>query len=303
MLVIFDLDGTLFQTAHCAIETVKRLVNELDIEPISDINILSNIRKTTDEFLRSIFPKHINIDDIHDRFRELEQDEVRERGILFPNIQKVLERLKECGHVLCICSNGSIEYIELVLKSTGIRKYFDEIYSAKHYNAKSDLVEEILADKKIAVIVGDTLHDIEAGKANNIPSIAAAYGYGNADDLDRSTFTVYAAEEIIGCLAQLNVFFQITDKLIYNNKRVIGINGVDTSGKTKFTENYARFLSDIGIKNTILHIDDYHNPLEIRKRGNNENVMHYCIDNETVLLIEGEMEQRSSYIFLLCGRS
>ncbi len=57
--------------------------------------------------------------------------------------------------------------------------------------------------------------------------------------------------------------------------KVIGINGVDTSGKTTFSENFSRFLYSVGIKNTVLHLDDFHNPSKIRSQGENEIESYY----------------------------
>lgn len=80
---------------------------------------------------------------------------------------------------------------------------------------------------------------------------------------------------IVGGVCMLDVFQKITDTLVRNGKRVIGINGVDTSGKTTFTKNYSAFLKSVGIKNEIVSIDDFHNPSEIRSKGNNEIDAYY----------------------------
>jgi len=130
----------------------------------------------------------------------------------------------------------------------------------------------------------------------------------------------------------VDIFQKITTELIDKGKRVIGINGVDTSGKTVFTNNYSQFLTSFGIKNEIIHIDDFHNPREIRATGENEidayydnafnykqiigeileplrkgelidkdvlclnldtdkyeNLIHYRIDSQTIVLLEGTL--------------
>ena len=47
---------------------------------------------------------------------------------------------------------------------------------------------------------------------------------------------------------------------------VVGINGVDTSGKTTFTKELDRYLSKAGFKTQTILMDDFHNPSEIRNR-------------------------------------
>ncbi|MCL2638925.1 MAG: hypothetical protein FWD48_11230 [Oscillospiraceae bacterium] len=121
------------------------------------------------------------------------------------------------------------------------------------------------------------------------------------------------------------LFSKITNELVRKGKRIIGINGVDCAGKTTFTKNYSNYLTSIGIKNVIIHIDDFHNTREVRDRGDYydtalnyqllideilkplmksgnvdreiicldvetdkfENIRHYKIDEETIVLIEG----------------
>jgi phosphoglycolate phosphatase len=130
----------------------------------------------------------------------------------------------------------------------------------------------------------------------------------------------------------LNIYQKITTELVNKGKRVIGINGVDTSGKSVFAAEYSQFLTSRGIKNQIIHIDDFHNPREIRLTGANEidayyenafnykqiideilepmkngevidkdvlclnldtdkyeNLIHYTIDRETIVLLEGTL--------------
>lgn len=123
----------------------------------------------------------------------------------------------------------------------------------------------------------------------------------------------------------MDIFTNITDDLITKGKRVIGINGVDCSGKTTFTLSYSEYLTSIGVKNIVIHIDDFHNPREVRDQGDYydtaldyqllineileplrkngsvdkeivcldvdtdkyENVRHYRIDEGTIVLLEG----------------
>ena len=128
----------------------------------------------------------------------------------------------------------------------------------------------------------------------------------------------------------IDVFDEIARALVCKGKRVIGISGVDTSGKTMFADRLSRYLTTLGVKSEILHVDDFHNPCALRRHGDNEreaywhnafnyrqiadeileplrangkvdakvlclnldtdkyeNLRHYRVDGETILLIEG----------------
>lgn len=67
-------------------------------------------------------------------------------------------------------------------------------------------------------------------------------------------------------LLNANVFDTIYRLMQARQARIIGINGVDTSGKTEFSLRFSRYLREQGMENQILHIDDFHNPRAIRKK-------------------------------------
>ncbi|MCL2672125.1 MAG: hypothetical protein FWF10_08830 [Clostridiales bacterium] len=64
---------------------------------------------------------------------------------------------------------------------------------------------------------------------------------------------------------QEQVFDAIHSAMQRKCARIIGINGVDTSGKTEFARSFSGYLSARGIENQVVHIDDFHNPRAMRK--------------------------------------
>jgi phosphoglycolate phosphatase len=275
MLLLFDLDGTLYQTKYSIIHAVNSLFDELG-QPHPDVlAILKHVGKTSVDFFRAILPAQFSPKEASERFRDLEFDAVKKIGILYPGVPQLLERLKSDGHTLCVCSNGSLEYIGLVLETTGIRQYFSRLYSAKFHESKAQMVREIVQPGERAVMIGDTSSDINAALKNNLPSVAALYGYGDRKTLKKATLAAESAEEIKACVTRLDVFSSVTEKLIKNGRRIIGVNGIDTSGKTRFTETFARYLNHTGYKTAVIHMDDYHNPLELRRRGENDIDAYY----------------------------
>ena len=49
--------------------------------------------------------------------------------------------------------------------------------------------------------------------------------------------------------------------------RIVGVNGVDTSGKTCFAQSLAHFLQARGHHVALVHVDDFHNPRAVRAQG------------------------------------
>ena len=115
---------------------------------------------------------------------------------LFPGTREMLEMLQGRA-ALCVVSNGQREYIDLCLKLFGLENVFTRTEAFKHGRSKAQALAEVLSDlgASRAWMVGDRLGDIEAGKANGIPTIAACYGYGTPDEwnaADRQAATMEA---------------------------------------------------------------------------------------------------------------
>lgn len=268
--IIFDLDGTLYQTKATILNAVNESLKEFNLPLINESILCSLIGKTTDDFLREIINENIDFDSFKKVLRKNEHRLVKETAVLFPDIVKLLEELSSRGYKLNICSNGSEEYINLVLETTSINKYFTNIYSSKNFINKSECIKQIIDTSDFNAVVGDTMIDIEAATNNNIVSIGAAYGYGDINDISKATFIAENPLEIADKIIQAELFYTLENELIKKNKsKIIGINGVDTSGKTTFTNYFSKYLSHVGIKNTVVHIDDFHNPSSIRSQGDN----------------------------------
>ncbi|UCD17535.1 MAG: hypothetical protein JSV44_01110 [Candidatus Zixiibacteriota bacterium] len=70
-----------------------------------------------------------------------------------------------------------------------------------------------------------------------------------------------------------DLFNMISEKIIAlktGRAMVVGINGVDTSGKTLFALSLSDFLQSGGHPTQVIHLDDFHNCRRIRSGGKNE---------------------------------
>lgn len=274
MNIIFDLDGTLFQTQPCIINAVNKFFSNNGLEPIEVDSILQNIGKRSNDFLSSILPPNINVKDVYEEFSMYEKEEISKNGQLFDGIVALLDYLKTNEHHLYLCSNGSDEYINLVLEKSKIKQYFEKIISTK-FISKKDTVKELINKNDLFIMIGDTIYDIDAAIENNIPVIGVSYGYGDKENITKATYVANTVNDIEYYIRQIDLFFLISKKINISQKKVIAINGVDTSGKSIFTNQFAKFLISTGRKTEVLHIDDFHNPLRVRMTGINEIEAYY----------------------------
>lgn len=272
-LVIFDLDGTLLCTHHHICKAVKDTLSAVGLPDISNDMIIDLIGETSDVFFTAIAPECKNIKQFKTLFRKNEHIALLSHGKLFESIPVVLSNLVAQGFQLAICSCGSMEYIELALNNTGLRDLFHSVISSKEYASKTEAIKEIITSSKHenVIVVGDKYHDFIAAKDNFIPSIAAVYGYGSANEITMASFIAESPDAIYPLVMQITLYSRIYSKIKnLPNVRCIGVNGVDTSGKSFFADRFATFLKSKGESVTIINLDDFHNQKSMRLKGHNE---------------------------------
>ena len=201
MLLIFDLDGTLFQAKPVCLQADLRLLSEMNVPAPDENTLLKNAGQGLDTLLRSILPGGTDFAAARSRYTELMREEISERGELFPGVREAVMQLHSEGHKLVICSNSPEEYIITVLEHTGIAGFFSQYHSAEGYPSKAELIRELITEMinpgDSAIVIGDTHGDVEAAHANGLPAIAVAYGYGNKNMLSAAEYLADMPEDIV----------------------------------------------------------------------------------------------------------
>ena len=179
--VIFDLDGTLSDSALLTVAAFERLAPNYGLS----IPSVEAIRRATGnpnpEFYYILFPDFPR-DTIYNMGTSVEEEELRllpslGGKLLFEGCRELLMRLKENGIRLCIASTGDRDHVFSVLEGTGIIDFFDTIACGRP--DKIEMLREMTegCDKNGCLMVGDMKKDYEAARANGIISVGACYGY------------------------------------------------------------------------------------------------------------------------------
>ena len=269
--VIFDLDGTLFQTGSCFVAAVRETLADFGLSPVCPEEITRHIGKTTRQFLHDFLPPGTDERAFAGALKTHEREALFQSGSLYHGVRELLTELSGAGFTLHILSSGSLDYIERVTGATDIAKFFTVLYSSRDYPDKSAVLKNIASNGGFAVMVGDRSGDFEAAKLCRLPSIAAAYGYASEEETVMADFRADTPAQIADRIFTLSVFHTLTSTLIGKmHGRLLGISGVDTSGKTEFCAGLARYLKSVGLPCAVLHLDDFHNPAALRRKGENE---------------------------------
>ena len=202
--IIFDLDGTLLQTHFHSCFAAHETLRALGLPDVSDELVMRLIGEPADVFLRAITPDDSDLAAFETLFDANERAALQRVGKLFDGVPELLQQLKSRGYQLAICSNGSREYVETALTTTGIRQLFSRLACAGEHPDKAAAVSAIISEwnSALAVVIGDRVHDMEAATANGVPFIAAAYGYGGAET-STAVYRANSPREVLAYMEQI----------------------------------------------------------------------------------------------------
>jgi HAD superfamily hydrolase (TIGR01549 family) len=280
-LIIFDMDGTIVPSLPPTYESIRRAFKKLgwpvkfkaeDINQFFGIPIAS-IKGGLYEFITPP-DSHLSIPEVRAKVRSEYADAFRDMAQPYPGVKETLAILRKRGYELVQYTNASTQYLNVVMSTLGMREYFDHIECIEDNGlTKPELVRKI-RDKfggLTTAIVGDRVHDIEAARETGALSIGALYGYGD-DEPKQADITINRFADLLAIFDRRLPIFEKISKEINEKKQkdkafVIGINGIDGAGKTKFAESLETYLNAQGHPTQLIHLDDFHNPKAIRYAG------------------------------------
>jgi phosphoglycolate phosphatase len=187
--IIFDMDGTLWDSADGVAKSWTEVVNEKhDKDRVITTEDIHNIMGLTmDTIADRLFPELPPEERMKllDECGNVENDYLRKHGgILYPELEETLAKLKEKYH-LYIVSNCQSGYIEAFLEYYDFGKYFEDIECyGNNQLGKGDNIR-LVADRNHlddAVYVGDIMGDYVSSKEAGVRFIHAAYGFGEIED-------------------------------------------------------------------------------------------------------------------------
>lgn len=212
--VIFDMDGTLFETDTLLVNVHKRVFGTLREEGLYEgetppvEQLLACLGMVLEDLWRKLMPEasdeaRARADVLLLQY-ELEGLEAGE-GRLYGGVKETLEALKEGGSKLFVASNGLEDYVKEIARHKKIASLFDGLYSAGEYGtaSKVDLVARLLQDhgltpSKDIWMVGDRSSDVEAGSRNGLTTVGCAYAvYGKEAELAGADIRIGAFPELL----------------------------------------------------------------------------------------------------------
>ena len=196
-VIFFDWDGTLCDSMTLCIEENRTTLRKMGLPDQPD-EVLRRCNGPTFEEAAPIIGVPADRMEEYCRVRlSCALDLVEKVNRLFPGAQELLAALKPHAD-LCIVSNGTKDYLSRCMQHFGLEGVFHRIVWSHPERTKTQNLAGLIAElqPERAVMVGDRIGDIRAGKDNGLSTIAAAFGYGNNAEYAQADLRAYSMAEL-----------------------------------------------------------------------------------------------------------
>ncbi|MDX7950733.1 phosphoglycolate phosphatase [Lichenihabitans sp. Uapishka_5] len=189
-LVLFDLDGTLAETAGDLMAALNVVLGQEGVPPlpVEQARMLLGaggralIKRGFATAGRSLTPEQL--ERLFADFLRDYESHIAARSHLFPGVEAALDRLEAVGYAFAVCTNKMETTSLMLLDALGVTGRFRAICgqdSFAFHKPDARTLPAVIAQAggapNRAVMVGDSITDIAAAKNAGIPVIAVDFGY------------------------------------------------------------------------------------------------------------------------------
>jgi phosphoglycolate phosphatase len=190
-LIIFDLDGTLVDTARDITEALNHAIKPHGLGPVSVEETTTLIGEGTTRLIeKALAPLGERLDEANDEtikavlksFLDYYSENLAVHSRLYPNVRETLLRLRAFDKA--VLSNKREDLSRRLLEDLGVAGEFTLIAGSDTTSSRKPspgpvryVLEKSGARPEEALMIGDSPYDIEAAKGAGVKTVAVTYGY------------------------------------------------------------------------------------------------------------------------------
>ncbi len=184
--VLFDLDGTVLDTAPDMVGALNALRRQENLAPLPFDTVRAYVSHGAARVVKAGFPAAgpEELAALQKRFLGIYREALSSGTRLFPGMDEVLQRMAERGLLSGIVTNKAAWLTEPLLAQLGLRARFACVVSGDTVSERKPHPLPLLHAAKLAgvapqecIYVGDAERDVQAAHAAGMPALVAAYGY------------------------------------------------------------------------------------------------------------------------------
>jgi phosphoglycolate phosphatase len=188
--IVFDLDGTLIDTAPDLIDTLNIVFAREGLPPVPNETARTLIGGGARAMIvrgleaegRTVVPAEL--ERLFQDFLAHYSEHIADRSRPFPGLTDALDALAVNGSRLAVCTNKLEHLSVLLLKQLGLAHRFAVICGQDTFGVQKpdpEVLRRTIAAAggtlRNAIMIGDSLTDIRTARAADVPVIAVDFGY------------------------------------------------------------------------------------------------------------------------------
>ncbi|MFB9952614.1 HAD family hydrolase [Rhizobium puerariae] len=191
-LVIFDLDGTLIDTAPDLIDSLNHTIAAAGLAPVTFEDLTYLVGQGVRVMIHRAFElRKVPLDEptaerLFDRYIEHYRAHMPGRSRPYDGVVECLDRLETAGMRLAICTNKIGQLAIPLLEKLGLADRFATITCGDTFAVRKPDARHILGtvdragcDPTRSLMIGDSVNDILAAQNARVPSVAVTFGYSD----------------------------------------------------------------------------------------------------------------------------
>ncbi len=186
--LVFDLDGTLIDSKRDLVLAVNAMRRKMRLDPL-DAELVSSyvgdgLQKLVERALGPSFTPE-QIGQAMDFFLDYYRAHMLDNTVTYPGVREALEALR--SRPLAVLTNKPVKFSHAILGGLGIASYFRQVYGGNSFETKkpdpfgmNTLLSEFQVTPRQAMLVGDSVVDIQTARNAGTWSAGVSYGLGSA---------------------------------------------------------------------------------------------------------------------------
>jgi phosphoglycolate phosphatase len=191
-LVIFDLDGTLVDTAPDLVASLNHAVMQAGLAPVSYNDLTHLVGHGARAMIERTFTlrgaplSESDLDWQMKEFIDFYHGSMPGESIPYPGVIDAMDRLSAAGLTLAVCTNKLEMLARSLIGGLGLTERFVAITGGDTFPVRKPDAEHLLSTIRLAgglpestVMIGDSLNDMLVARNASVRSIAVPFGYSD----------------------------------------------------------------------------------------------------------------------------
>lgn len=202
--ILFDLDGTVTQSAQGIRASLEYALSQLKVQPpdLDDYTLYIG-PPLIDTFLNLCGLGIEEAEQGAQFYRDFYNSNGKYMNKVYEGIPEVLEKLKSMGAKLAVCTSKYEKFAEEIIKILNLENSFDAVCGSNLDGSRKDkrdlipyavetLGGSFEADREKTVMLGDTWFDAQGARLCNVDFIGVKYGYGSIEAMQHQGACAFA---------------------------------------------------------------------------------------------------------------